>query len=261
MTRTLVHGAGRMARSVLAQLPGFDKLELVGLVSRTRPDDIPGIDWFASLADMNSDVDLLIDFTLPGGTRAAAHWCAVNNVALLSGTTGLSDEDVEALESASLKVPVLWAPNLSHGVALVTALVRQAAGVLGVSAEISINDIHHRHKLDAPSGTALALASAAMEGRAKHSPELPEGEVPNGLSSTDKADVAFSSVREGEVVGEHTISFAMPDELIEITHKALDRDVFAKGALKAAEWLVNQLPGYYSTGDWLGLEGRGLETR
>lgn len=261
MTRTLVHGAGRMAGSVLAQLPGFENLELVGLVSRTRPDENPGIDWFASLEELESDVDLLIDFTLPGGTRAAARWCAVNNVALLSGTTGLNDEDMQALKNTALKVPVLWAPNLSHGVALVTVLVRQAAGALGVSADISINDVHHRHKLDAPSGTALALASAVKEGRSRGSQSRTDGEASTGLSSSDKGDVAFSSVREGEIVGEHTISFAMPDELIEITHKALDRDVFAKGALKAGEWLVRQKPGYYSTSDWLGLEGRGLENR
>jgi len=254
MTRTLLHGAGRMAGSVLAQLPDFENLELAGLVSRTRPDENPGIDWFASLEEMQSDVDLLIDFTLPGGTRAAAHWCAANNVALLSGTTGLNDEDMEALKSASLKVPVLWAPNLSHGVALVTVLVRQAASALGVSAEIAVNDVHHRHKLDAPSGTALALASAALEGRSKCSQSRPDGEGSTALSSTEKGDVAFSSEREGEVVGEHTISFSMPDELIEITHKALDRDVFAKGALKAGEWLVGQEPGYYSTSDWLGLD-------
>lgn len=254
MTRTLVHGAGRMAHRVLANLPGFENLEPVGLVSRTRPDENPGIAWFASLEELKSDVDLLIDFTLPGGTRAAARWCAANNVSLLSGTTGLADEDMEALKSAASEVPVLWAPNLSFGVALVTALVRQAAGALGGSAEISISDIHHRHKLDAPSGTALALASAAMEGRSKRLQSRPDGNGSTGLSSTDKDDVAFSSVREGEVVGEHTISFAMPDELIEITHKALDRDVFAKGALKAGEWLVRQKPGYYSTADWLGLD-------
>ena len=262
MTRTVIHGAGRMARRVLANLPGFENLEPMGLVSRTRPDENPGIDWFASLEELKGDVDLLIDFTLPGGTRAAASWCAANNVALLSGTTGLNDEDKEALKSAASEVPVLWAPNLSYGVALVTALVRQAADALGGSAEIAISDIHHRHKLDAPSGTALALASAAMEGRWKCAPELsPTREESTGLSSADESEVTFSSVREGEVVGEHTISFTMPDESIEITHRALDRDVFAKGALKAGEWLIKQQPGYYSTSDWLGLEGRGLENR
>ena len=223
-----------MARRVLAQLPEFENYELVGLVSRSQQDDLSETDWFPSLDDIKTSADLLIDFTLPGGTRLAAQWCESNVVALLSGTTGLSEEDIEALKTAALKVPVLWAPNLSHGVALVTSLVAQAATALGVDASIHISETHHKHKLDAPSGTALALAAAAMEGRS---------EAP-----------AFTSLREGEVIGEHTVSFALADEVIEITHKALDRDVFAKGALKAGEWLVKQKPGYYSTSDWLGLD-------
>lgn len=245
MSRVLIHGAGRMARRVQVLLPGFENFELLGLVSRTKPDDDTGTGWFESLEEVNVSADLLIDFTLPGGTRRAAQWCSARNVALLSGTTGLTEDDVRALENAALKVPVLWAPNLSHGVALMTSLVRQAANVLGIRANISISDIHHQHKKDAPSGTALALASAAMEGRSEHLAVS---------SSADEGEPAFSSVREGEVVGEHTVSFAMPDEVIEITHRALDRDVFAKGALKAGEWLVKQAPGYYSTGDWMGLE-------
>ena len=253
MTRILVHGAGRMARRVLAQLPGSENFKLLGLVSRTKPVDDIGTDWFGSFNEVDDSVDLLIDFTLPGGTRLAAEWCSARNVALLSGTTGLTEDDVRALESAALKVPVLWAPNLSHGVALMTSLVRQAANVLGVSANISISDIHHQHKKDAPSGTALALATAAKEGRSEHLQALLSADRLAVPSVADEAEISFSSVREGEVVGEHTVSFAMPDEVIEITHRALDRDVFAKGALKAGEWLVEQAPGYYSTGDWMGL--------
>ena len=233
-----------MARRVLAQLPASENFKLLGLVSRTKPDDDIGTDWFGSFNEVNDSADLLIDFTLPGGTRLAAEWCSARNVALLSGTTGLTEDDVTALENAALKVPVLWAPNLSHGVALMTSLVRQAANALGVNANISISDIHHQHKKDAPSGTALALASAAKEARS---------ECLAGSSVSNEGEISFSSVREGEVVGEHTVSFTMPDEVIEITHRALDRDVFAKGALKAGEWLVEQAPGYYSTGDWMGL--------
>lgn len=245
MTRALIHGAGRMAQRVLAQLPDFESYELAGLVSRTRPQDLSAVDWFASLDDFSGSADLLIDFTLPGGTRQAAQWCARNKVALLCGTTGLSDEDVAALRAAAMKVQVLWAPNLSFGVALMSSLVRQAAGALGVTAKITINDIHHQHKIDAPSGTALALGAAAIEGLSGNMQD-PSGDDGDGL--------AYSSVREGEVIGEHTVSFVLPDEEIEISHKALSREVFAKGALKAGEWLVDQGPGYYSTGDWLGLD-------
>lgn len=251
MTRALLHGAGRMAQRVLANMPEFQNYKLTGLVSRTRPDDISASNWLPSLDDVEAPVDLLIDFTLPGGTRSAAQWCERNGVAILSGTTGLTDEDIKALKKAAAKVPVLWAPNLSHGVALISALVRQAATALGESVDISINDIHHKYKVDAPSGTALALAEAVMEGHSlclQDSLEAGSEELPTG----DEGELTFTSVREGEVIGEHTVSFELGDEVIEITHKALDRDVFAKGALKAGEWLVGQGAGYYSTGDWLG---------
>jgi 4-hydroxy-tetrahydrodipicolinate reductase len=233
-----------MARRVLAQLPNFEGFELLGLVSRNRPEDDLGVDWHAVLAEFNSTAELLIDFTLPGGTRTAAQWCACNGVALLSGTTGLTDGDIGALRNAALKIPVLWAPNLSHGMALMTALVRQMALATDPAAAVTITDIHHRHKLDAPSGTALALAAAVQESHALRAA---------AACDTAGFDPVFSSVREGEVVGEHTVRFTLPDEVLEITHKALDRDVFARGALKAAEWLVRQPPGYYSSGDWLGL--------
>ena len=241
MIRILIHGAGRMARRVMAQLQGFEGFELLGLVSRTRPGDDIGTSWFSSLEEVNGRADLLIDFTLPGGTRLAAQWCSARNVALLSGTTGLTEDDIGALKNAALGVPVLWAPNLSHGVALMTALVRQTANTLASDANVSISDIHHQHKKDAPSGTALALGAAVMAGRQA------------GRVGADGNKPVFSSTREGEVVGEHTVSFELPDEVIEITHRALDRDVFAKGALKAGGWLVRQPPGYYSTGDWLDL--------
>jgi 4-hydroxy-tetrahydrodipicolinate reductase len=243
-----------MARRVLAHLPEFENYELAGVVSRTQPEDLQMIDWFASLEDFKQSADLLIDFTLPGGTRTAADWCARNGVALLSGTTGLVDEDIKALKTAAQTVPVLWAPNLSFGVALMASLVRQAAGALGATANITINDIHHKHKVDAPSGTALALATAVMEGRSERLEDLLEPGRLESMSNSNEGDLTFSSVREGEVIGEHTVSFVLSDEVIEITHKALERDVFAKGALKAGEWLVGQGPGYYSTGDWLGLD-------
>ena len=243
-----------MARRVLAQIPELENYGLVAVVSRTQPPDLAAIEWSDSLDDYVSGVDLLIDFTLPGGTSVAAQWCERNGVALLSGTTGLTDDDQTALEKAALKVPVLWAPNLSHGVALLATLVGQAAASLGVRANITITDVHHKHKVDAPSGTALALASAVMEGRSEPLEDLLESGRLEALSSGDEGELAFTSVREGDVVGDHTVSFDLQDEVIELTHKALDREVFAKGALKAGEWLVTQKPGYYSTRDWLGLD-------
>ena len=235
MTRVVIHGAGRMAGRVLANMPAFPGYELAGVVSRSRPTEGTEANWFQSLENLNGPVDLLIDFTLPGGTGAAARWCSSHGAAILSGTTGLDGEDFKALKDAALQVPVLWAPNLSQGIALLSALVRQTTRALGEQADISITDLHHVHKLDAPSGTALALSSVVME-------EL-----------TVDADVPeISSVREGEIIGEHTVSFRLPEEEIEISHRAVSRDVFARGALRAGEWLVRQEAGYYATGDWLG---------
>jgi 4-hydroxy-tetrahydrodipicolinate reductase len=254
MIRALVHGTGRMAHRILAQIPELENYEIVAIVSRSQAPDLTAIEWSDSLDDYASGVDLLIDFTLPGGTRLAAQWCERNGVALLSGTTGLTDEDLTALEKAALKVPVLWAPNLSYGVALLAKLVGQAAASLGVRANISITDVHHQHKIDSPSGTALALATAVMEGRSVPLEDLLEPDRLESLSKDGEGELAFTSVREGDVVGDHTVSFDLQDEVIELTHKALDRNVFAKGALKAGEWLVTQKPGYYSTRDWLGID-------
>lgn len=254
MIRVLLHGAGRMAGRVAEQLKGQADFELTAVVARTKPEIDFGANWYASLQDSAVSADLLIDFSLPGGPRLAADWCGGNGVPILSGTTGLTDTDIQALKQAGLKVPVLWASNLSAGVALVSALVRQAAAVLGASANIRITDIHHQHKADAPSGTALSLAAAVMEGRAESLQDLLDPQRLENLAHDPDGELVFSSIREGEVVGEHTIRFELPDEVIEIRHKALDRDVFASGALRAGKWLVAQQPGYYSTSDWLDLK-------
>ncbi len=258
MINTLIHGAGRMAKRVLAQLPEKKNYVLAGVVSRTQPEDELAGEWHASLEAFKAGADLLIDFTLPEGTQKAARWCALNGVALLSGTTGLSEEDILVLKQAALKVPVLWAPNLSHGVALMAELIHRAAGALGASANITITDIHHQHKVDAPSGTALALAAAVIEGRSERLVDLLDPQRLESQSGDADGELVFSSIRENDVVGEHIVRFELPDEIIEIRHKAIDREVFAKGALKAGEWLVQQQPGYYSTTDWLDLwEGEG----
>lgn len=266
MIKTVIHGAGRMAQGVLALLPAHPEFELVALVSRTEPDSLLSteglesrstgkIPWLASLNAISAEVDLLIDFTLPGGPAIAARWCQQNSVALLSGTTGLNDEDKTALQQASSDVPVLWASNLSQGIALITALVRQASAALGEQADITISDIHHQYKVDAPSGTALTLAEAVMQGR---NTAAASG-VSADASETDQADehedneIAFISVRKGEVIGNHTVSFELPGEVIEISHKAQDRSVFAQGALNAGAWLSKQKPGYYNTADWLNI--------
>ncbi len=243
-----------MARQVLAKLGKSPEFQLAAIISRTQPEDLAAFEWHRSLADFTGEADLLIDFTLPAGTRAAASWCARHGVALLSGTTGLNEEDKKTLQDATRQVAVLSAPNLSYGVALAMSLVNQAAGVLGQQASTTITDIHHTGKVDAPSGTALALAAAVMEGRSERLETLLEPERLKRMKNDEDGQLDFTSIREGEVVGEHTVRFALAGEIIEITHKALDRAIFAAGALKAGAWLVQQPPGLYTTTDWLSMD-------
>lgn len=239
MIRVLIHGGGKMGCSLLAALKSSADFELAALIAQPRPDGLAEETWFPTLAQCDVEADLLIDFTLTGGPDVAARWCAQRRIPLLSGTTALSDADKAALQSAADHVPVMWAPNLSYGIALMNALVRRAAGVLGGDADIHVTETHHVHKLDAPSGTALALAETAEEARPPT-----EGDD----------EITFTSIREGEVVGEHTMRFSFDKEVLEVTHKALDRDIFVHGSLKAGQWLLKQAPGYYSTREWLGLD-------
>ena len=257
MIKVVIHGAGRMAQGVLALLPAHPEFQLVALVSRSKPDGsaselLKAAPWTASLNEISEQVDLLIDFTLPGGPTEAAQWCGENGVALLSGTTGLTDQDKTALQQAATSVPVLWASNLSEGIALITALVRQASAALGERADITISDIHHQYKVDAPSGTALSLAEAVMQGRGATVAESHSTQSTQADEHEDN-EIAFISVRKGEVIGNHTVSLELSGEVIEISHKAADRSVFAQGALNAAAWLSQQKPGYYSTADWLNI--------
>jgi 4-hydroxy-tetrahydrodipicolinate reductase len=179
----------------------------------------------------------LIDFTLPDGTGAAAQWCAENDVALLSGVTGLPDDITAALQTAADRVPVLWSPNLSVGINLLAGLAKQAAVLVDPDTPVAIEDIHHQWKKDAPSGTALMLGEAIRSKRG------------DGAGSLE-----YTSIREGEEIGVHTITFKMAGEEIDLVHRARDRRIYAVGALSAGIWLISQPPGLYSAADWL--EGR-----
>ncbi len=220
-------GAGRMGRLVhdAAAGAGYD---LRAVVARHRPDWLDAALWREGMSAAPADAALLIDFSLPDGTLAAANWCAHNGVALLSGCTGLEASHEDALSRAAAVVPVLWAANFSPGVNLSLDLVARVAARAGSVQELTITDIHHAHKKDAPSGTALALGEAS-----------------------EPLQPRYESIREGEVVGEHRVRFQFAGETIEVTHRASDRGIFARGALEAGRWLLEQPAGRYSALDWL----------
>lgn len=199
------------------------------------------------------DVDVMIDFTLPAAFDSNLAWCVANNKPVVIGTTGLNDSQLQALRQAAVTIPVVFAANYSVGVNVMLSLVRQAARALGATADIEISEAHHRFKLDAPSGTAMAIGEAiadelgrdlktcAVYGREGKGPER------------DHNTIGFATVRAGDIVGEHTALFADIGERLEITHKASSRLTFARGAVHAAHWLAQKAPGQYGMNDVIGL--------
>jgi len=239
MMRLVLHGTGRMAEAISTVVAGRDDISIVALVGPNAPGWDTGLSWYSSLEKVQEKPDLLIDFTLPAGTLAAATWCAQNRVPLLSGVTGLTADIMAVLKDATARVPVLWSPNLSLGVNLVADLAARAATLLGGDIPVAIEDKHHQWKQDAPSGTALMLGHRIAAAR-----------------GGDDSRIEFSSIREGEHIGEHTVTFHLAGEEFSLVHKAHDRAIFALGALDAGSWLITQPPGLYSAADWLSGRGR-----
>ena len=172
---------------------------------------------------------------------------------MVIGTTGLDDEAHRALVAAAKNAPVLWAPNMSLGVNWLLALVEQTAQRLGDDYDIEVLEMHHRHKIDAPSGTALALGKAAAEGR-KVDLAGKSQRTRDGITGARKrGDIGFATLRGGDNAGEHRVIFAADGEMIELAHRATSRRVFARGAVAAAQFLAPQKPGLYSMKDVLGI--------
>lgn len=194
--------------------------------------------------------DVMIDFTTPEAAVAHAKIAAQMGKPLVTGTTGLSVEQQVALGKSARTAPILHAANMSLGVNLLLSLVERAAEKLGAEFDIEIFEAHHRNKIDAPSGTALALGTAAAKGRGV---ALDDVQAIDRQGKRKPGDIGFSVFRGGDVVGEHTVTFAGAGERIELAHKATDRMIFAHGAVKAALWLKDKPPGLYSMRDVLGL--------
>jgi 4-hydroxy-tetrahydrodipicolinate reductase len=198
--------------------------------------------------------DVWVDFTSPGATIAALAALSATNVkAAIIGTTGFDDQQKAAIKAASARLAIVQSGNFSLGVNLVAGLVRQAAARLGPDWDIEVIESHHRHKVDAPSGTALMLGKAAAIGRGVDHDDVASF-ARNGQTGPRKAgDIGYAVVRAGGIIGEHEVLFAADDEIVTLTHKAGSRTIFAKGALVAAAWAVGQKPGLYSMDDVLGL--------
>ncbi|TDO15378.1 MULTISPECIES: 4-hydroxy-tetrahydrodipicolinate reductase [Halomonas] len=255
MGRTLVNAVQQDAGATLAggivepgsSLVGADIGELAGVGKL----GMAAVDSLEAIAD---DVDVLIDFTNPTTTLANLAFCAEHGKRIVIGTTGLKDDELAELDGFGDRVPMVFAPNMSVGVNLTLKLLETAAKALGDEGyDIEVSEAHHRHKVDAPSGTALKMGEVIAEslGRTlkEHGVFAREGQCG---PRTDK-EIGFATVRAGDIVGEHTVMFATEGERIEITHKASSRMTFAKGAVRAARWVADQDNGRYSMQDVLGL--------
>jgi len=263
--RLIVAGAGgRMGRTLIQAIAAMPGVTLAGAIEAEGAAVIGrdcgelaglgpnGIAVASALAPLIAKADALIDFTVPAATRAFVKLMA-GRVHII-GTTGLTAEDEALIAEAAQRAIVVKSGNMSLGVNLLAALVKRVAKTLDQDFDIEIIEMHHNKKIDAPSGTALMLGRAAAEGRgidlAKRSVRGRDGET----GARRPGDIGFAALRGGTVVGDHSVIFAGTAERIELSHKAEDRMIFARGALKAALWARGREPGLYSMADVLGLK-------
>ena len=195
---------------------------------------------------------VVIDFTVPKASVVHADLAAARGVAMVLGTTGLSAEDGARIRAAAARAPIMWADNMSVGVTLLAELVERVARTLDPAYDIELVEMHHRHKVDAPSGTALLLGRAAAAGRNVDLAKV-SARGRDGITGARKpGDIGFASLRGGDVVGDHMVVFAGAGERIELGHRAASRQLFAQGAVRAALWVAGRGPGLYSMKDVLG---------
>ena len=199
------------------------------------------------------DFDVLIDFTRPEATLNALSVCQSAGKAMVIGTTGFSDDALKVIDQASSDIPIVFAPNMSIGVNLTLKLLETTAKVIGTDSNIEIVEAHHRHKVDSPSGTALKMGEVIANALGRDLSECAVQGREGTEEPRDRQTIGFSSIRGGDVVGEHTVTFFMEGERVEITHKASSRMTYANGAVKASQWLTNQANGLYSMQDVLNL--------
>ena len=197
----------------------------------------------------------VIDFTAPAATLEFAAIAAQARAVHVIGTTGMTDEDIAKLEPASRHCPQIRAGNMSLGVNLLVQLTKKVAAALDEDFDIEVIESHHHHKVDAPSGTALMLGEAAAEGRGVALNDVRDSGRDGITGARKRGDIGFTAIRGGDIVGEHDVLFAAPGERIVLRHMATDREIFARGALKAALWGQNKGPGQYDMMDVLGITG------
>ncbi|WP_417693873.1 4-hydroxy-tetrahydrodipicolinate reductase [Roseibium sp.] len=265
MRLVVVGAAGRMGRALVRAVVEAKGATLVAAVERSESEALGkdagelagvgplGVVITDDAAAAFSGADGVLDFTAPQATIRFAKLAAEAGAAHIIGTTGWSDGEDAPLHVAASSIPLVKSGNMSLGVNLLAALVKKAAEALDEEFDIEVLEMHHKHKVDAPSGTALLLGEAAAEGRGIDLGERSVRSRDGITGARDAGDIGFATLRGGSVIGEHSVIFAGEGERIELTHRAEDRQLFANGAVKAALWAHRQPPGFYSMADVLGL--------
>lgn len=257
--------AGRMGRANLREVLSTRGVTLSGGVERaghaSATEDLGalagldpiGVRAGTDAAALIAESDVVIEFSTPEATLAHARLCALQGCAHVIGTTGVEPHQEKELRGLAERTPIVWAANMSLGVNLLLGLVQKVAGILDEAYDIEIVEIHHRHKVDAPSGTALALGRAAAQGRGVDPAEAWVRARDGVTGPRVSGSIGFAVLRGGDAVGDHTVMFAGEGERLELTHKASDRRIYARGAVRAARWVAGQPPGLYGMADVLGL--------
>ncbi|MEE9587820.1 MAG: 4-hydroxy-tetrahydrodipicolinate reductase [Hyphomicrobiaceae bacterium] len=265
MRLAVMGAAGRMGRNLIRAVHDIDGTIVAGGTEPAGAEAIgQDLGTLAGLGELGvavtddplelfTKVDGILDFTSPAATTFFAGLAAQARIVHVIGTTGLTDDDETKLDAAARHATIIRAGNMSLGVNLLTALTERVAKALGEDFDIEIVEMHHRHKVDAPSGTALMLGEAAAKGRDISLKERSVLSREGHTGARPQGDIGFAALRGGSVVGEHSVIFAGESERIELTHRAEDRSIYARGAVRAALWGREKGPGLYSMADVLGL--------
>ena len=243
MTRIAINGSkGKMGQALIEAIN-----------SSSQSDFGAGFDKGDNLIDLISNFEVLIDFSRPEASLNALAVCKDAGKAMVIGTTGFTDTELELIEQASKEIPIVFAPNMSVGVNLTLKILETSAKVIGPDSSIEIIEAHHRYKVDSPSGTALKMGEVIANALGRDLSECAVYGREGIEEPRDMNTIGFSSIRGGDVVGEHTVAFFMDGERVEITHKASSRMIYANGAVRAANWLSDKSSGLYSMQDVLEL--------
>jgi 4-hydroxy-tetrahydrodipicolinate reductase len=249
---------GRMGQQITHQINVSDEVELSSAFCRfAHPyhhKTVPGstnIQYSNDISNGLSISQVVIDFSLPTVSLALLETAVESNTAVLIGTTGFSEAQLKQIKTTSQKIPILLAPNTSIGVNVTLSLIAKAAAMLGEQANIEIIEAHHKHKIDAPSGTAIKMAEVICESTQTSLADRAVYKRHDSKTERTENEIGFSVIRAGEIIGEHKVMFVLNNEIISIEHKAQSRQCFAEGAVKAAVWLARQDNGLYSMQDFL----------